>query len=41
MNEHILIVDDEEMIRNVLVSALLHEGYVCHLASNVDEAFII
>ena len=41
MNEHILIVDDEEMIRELLASALIHEGYVCHLASNVDEAFTI
>ena len=41
MNEHILIVDDEEMIRELLASALLQEGYVCHLASNVDEAFTI
>jgi putative nucleotidyltransferase with HDIG domain len=39
MKEHILIVDDEEMIRELLASALLQEGYVCHLASNVDEAF--
>lgn len=39
MNEHILIVDDEEMIRELLASALLQEGYVCHQASNVDEAF--
>jgi putative nucleotidyltransferase with HDIG domain len=41
MNEHILIVDDEEMIRELLLSALHQEGYVCHLASNVDEAFTI
>jgi putative nucleotidyltransferase with HDIG domain len=41
MNEHILIVDDEEMIRELLVSALMQEGYACHLASNVDEAFTI
>lgn len=41
MNEHILIVDDEEMIRELLSSALLQEGFVCHLASNVDEAFAI
>jgi putative nucleotidyltransferase with HDIG domain len=41
MNEHILIVDDEEMIRELLVSALLQEGYICHMASNVDEAFAI
>ena len=39
MNEHILVVDDEEMIRELLSSALEQENYVCHLASNVDEAF--
>lgn len=41
MMEHVLIVDDEEMIRDLLSSALVQEGYVCHQASNVDEAFII
>jgi putative two-component system response regulator len=41
MNEHILVVDDEEMIRDLLSSALLQENYICHLASNVDEAFSI
>jgi putative two-component system response regulator len=41
MNEHILIVDDEEMIRELLSSALIQEGYACHLAANVDEAFAI
>ncbi len=41
MNEHILIVDDEEMIRELLASALLQEGYVCHIASNVDDALTI
>ncbi|MBC7963172.1 MAG: response regulator [Steroidobacteraceae bacterium] len=41
MNEHILIVDDEEMIRDLLTSALQQEKYVCHQAANVDEAFII
>ena len=41
MNEHILVVDDEEMIRELLFSALQHENYICHLASNVDEAFDI
>lgn len=40
MNEHILIVDDEEMIRDLLSSALTQEDYVCHQASNVDEAFV-
>ena len=38
MREHILIVDDEEMIRDLLSSALAQESYVCHQASNVDEA---
>lgn len=39
MNEHILIVDDEEMIRDLLSSALNQEDYVCLQAANVDEAF--
>ena len=38
MKEHILIVDDEEMIRDLLSSTLLQDGYVCHEASNVEEA---
>lgn len=41
MMEHILIVDDEEMIRNLLSSALMQESYICHQASNVDEAFVL
>ncbi|GAC1469117.1 MAG: response regulator [Desulfuromonadaceae bacterium] len=41
MKEHILIVDDEEMIRELLSSALAQEEYVCHQASNVDEAFVL
>jgi putative nucleotidyltransferase with HDIG domain len=41
MKEHILIVDDEEMIRDLLASALTQEGYSCHLAANVDEALAI
>ena len=41
MAEHILIVDDEEMIRDLLISALELEGYTCHQASNVDEAFVV
>jgi putative nucleotidyltransferase with HDIG domain len=39
MNKHILIVDDEEMVRDLLSSALQQENYVCHLAANVDQAF--
>lgn len=39
MNEHILIVDDEEMVRDLLSSALQQEKYTCHLAANVDQAF--
>jgi putative nucleotidyltransferase with HDIG domain len=39
MKEHILIVDDEEMIRSLLTSALVQEDYICFEASNVDEAF--
>jgi len=41
MNEHILVVDDEEMIRDLLSSALQQENYNCYLAANVDEAFSI
>ena len=41
MREQILIVDDEEMIRDLLSSALVQESYVCHHAANVDEAFAI
>lgn len=41
MNEHILVVDDEAMIRELLYSALQQENYSCHLAANVDEAFNI
>src|SRR6185369_10139014 len=41
MKEHILIVDDEEMIRDLLSSALIQENYVCLQAANVDEAFYI
>ncbi|MDD2897071.1 MAG: response regulator [Desulfuromonadaceae bacterium] len=41
MKEHILIVDDEEMIRDLLSAALTQDGYVCHQSSNVDEAFVL
>jgi response regulator RpfG family c-di-GMP phosphodiesterase len=41
MLENILIVDDEEMIRNLLSSALSQESYVCHHAASVDEAFAL
>lgn len=41
MHEHILVVDDEEMIRELLTSALQQENFICHLASNVDEAFAV
>ena len=41
MSEHILVVDDEEMIRDLLSAALEQEGYRCYLAANVDEAFSI
>jgi cyclic di-GMP phosphodiesterase len=38
MLENILIVDDEEMIRNLLSSALQREGYRCTLACDYQEA---
>lgn len=41
MMKQILIVDDEEMIRNLLSSALEEEAYICHQASNVDEALAL
>lgn len=41
MKTHILVVDDEEMIRDLLSSALAQEDYICHQAANVDEAFVI
>lgn len=41
MHEHILIVDDEKMIRDLLSSALVQESYICHMAGNVDEALSI
>ncbi len=41
MNETILIVDDEEMIRDLLSSALGQEGYRCLTAAHVDGAFEI
>lgn len=41
MKKHILIVDDEEMIRDLLSSALVQKDYLCHQAANVDEAFVI
>jgi len=41
MKQQILIVDDEEMIRDLLSSALVQEEYICHQAANVDEAFAL
>jgi response regulator RpfG family c-di-GMP phosphodiesterase len=39
MNENILIVDDELLVRELLTTALTHEGFTCHQAANVDSAF--
>lgn len=39
--KQILLVDDEEMIRELLTSALTQEGYTCYQATNVDDAFSI
>lgn len=41
MRDSILIVDDELLIRELLSSALTQEGFVCHKAANVDEAFSV
>ena len=37
----ILIVDDEDMIRELLSSALTHENYTCVTAADVDQALVI
>ncbi len=41
MKEHILIADDEEMIRELMCATLGKEGYICHQASNAEEGFAI
>jgi putative nucleotidyltransferase with HDIG domain len=41
MKEHILIADDEEMIRDLLGATLGKEGYQCHQAGNADEGLAI
>ena len=41
MNEHILIVDDVLEIRKLIQIYLENEGYVCHLASDGEEALKI
>jgi len=37
-NVHILVVDDEPTVREVLVRTLASEGYKCQTAASVDEA---
>ena len=39
MQTHILLVDDEEMIRNMQATSLGREGYTCHTGSSADEAW--
>lgn len=41
MSNNVLVVDDEEMIRELLSSALEQEEYNWFVAANVDEAFAI
>ena len=41
MNRHseaILIVDDEKLVRRLLVTTLSDEGYTCFEAGNAEEA---
>jgi len=38
MNEHILVVDDDQEIRKLIQIYLENEGYVCYLASDGEEA---
>lgn len=40
-NIQVLIADDEEMIRELINTALGKEGYTCYLASNADEGVAI
>jgi len=40
MNKHdeaILIVDDEKLVRRLLISTLTSEGYICYEAGNAEE----
>ena len=39
MQTHILLVDDEEMIRTMQSASLSREGYACHTAGDADEAW--
>lgn len=41
MKEHVLIADDEEMIRELLCTTLGKEGYCCHQAGNAEEGIAI
>lgn len=41
MCERILIVDDEKMIREMLISTLTDEGFACHEAGSAEEATFI
>ena len=41
MSAHLLIVDDEAMIRNMQATNLGRQGYLCHQAANADEASLI
>lgn len=41
INPQILIVDDEDMIRDLLYAALSREGYACIKSTNADEALQI
>ncbi len=38
MSKHILIVDDEVGIRELLAEILFDEGYQVHLAENAEQA---
>jgi two-component system NtrC family sensor kinase len=38
MSERLLVVDDEDLVREMQVSTLRKEGYACHGAANADEA---
>lgn len=38
MNEHILVVDDDQEIRKLIQIYLENDGYICHMAKDGEEA---
>ncbi len=38
MNEHILVVDDDQEIRKLIQIYLENDGYICHMAKDGAQA---